>query len=290
LAERADRASAHYLVPVLDEHLRREPAELLISVFATGAGAASRVKDRHPGMVTAVFCTDVDPHRLWVHGNTDLYLVTSVTARAFVRRFHPEAEVAIVPTPVRAPFYAAPTRTDARSEFGVPADARCVLLMGGAWGLGPLLKIATSLAAAGVHTLAVAGRNPRLEAALREAAAQDDRLVPFGFTDRIPALMAASDLVITTSGDTCAEARIVGRPLLLLDAVPGHGRENLQHELERGNADVAPADPDGLVRAVLAGLERGPAEVDRRTDATPEAWEDAFGAALARVGLGAPVG
>ena len=105
LAVRADRASAHYLVPVLDEQLRREPAELLISVFATGAGAASRVKDRHPGMVTAVFCTDVDPHRLWVHGNTDLYLVTSVTARAFVRRFHPEAEIAIVPTPVRAPFY-----------------------------------------------------------------------------------------------------------------------------------------------------------------------------------------
>ena len=58
----------------------------------------------------------------------------------------------------------------------------------------------------------------------------------FGFTDRIPELMAAADLVITSSGDTCAEARAVGRPLLLLDLVPGHGRDNLQHELELGDA------------------------------------------------------
>jgi len=290
LAERADRASAHYLVPALDAELDREPAELLISVFATGAGAASRVKDRHPGLVTAVFCTDVDPHRLWVHGNTDLYLVTSITARAFVRRFHPEAEVAIVPTPVRAPFYDAPDQVAARAEYGVPADARCVLLMGGAWGLGPLLQIASSLAASGIYTLAVAGRNPRLEAGLRSAAAgTQGRLIPFGYTDAIASLMAASDLVITTSGDTCAEARVVGRRLMLLDAVPGHGRENLQHELERGNADVAPADPAGLVRSVLAGLDREPAELDR-SDATPEAWERAFGAALDRVGLARPAG
>jgi UDP-N-acetylglucosamine:LPS N-acetylglucosamine transferase len=241
-------------------------------------------------MVTAVFCTDVDPHRLWVHGNTDLYLVTSVTARAFVRRFHPDAQVAIVPTPVRAPFYDAPDQAAARAEFGVPGDARCVLLMGGAWGLGPLLHIASALAAAGVYTLAVAGRNPRLESGLRTAAEPaEGRLIPFGFTDRIPVLMAASDLVITTSGDTCAEARIVGRPLMLLDAVPGHGRENLQHELERGNADVAPADPAGLLRAVLAALDREPGEAER-VAASPAAWEQAFGAALERVGLAGPPG
>ena len=51
--------------------------------------------------------------------------------------------------------------------------------------------------------------------------------------------MAASDLVITSSGDTCTEARTVGRPLLLLDVVQGHGRDNLQHELELGDAAVS---------------------------------------------------
>ena len=96
--------------------------------------------------------------------------------------------------------------------------------------------------------------------------------------------MAAADVVITSSGDTCSEARVIGRHLLLLDVVPGHGRENLQHELERGNADVAPATPDGLQRSVLACLEQV-TPPSARVVRTEQAWEDAFAAALARVGL-----
>ena len=85
-----------------------------------------------------------------------------------------------------------------------------------------------------MQVLAVAGRNARLEARLRAIAKAQPRLRVFGYTDQIPVLMAAADLVITSSGDTCAEARVVGRPLLLLDVVQGHGRDNLQHELDLG--------------------------------------------------------
>ena len=76
LARFFDAASCRYLVPALDAHLRQHPVQLLMAVYATGAGAASRIKDRHPGMITAVFCTDVCPHWMWVHHNTDIYLVT----------------------------------------------------------------------------------------------------------------------------------------------------------------------------------------------------------------------
>lgn len=287
LARAAEAASSKYAVPALEAELDERPAGLVVSVFATGAAAAARVKRRRPGLVTAVFCTDVCPHSIWVHDNTDLYLVTSETARRFIGRFHPGPEVAIVPTPVRPQFYAAPAQAEARAELGVPEDARCVLVMAGSWGLGPLAEVAVTLADAGVHTLAVAGRNPRAEAALRAASARQPRLVPFGFTDRIPTLMAAADAVITTSGDTCSEARVIGRHLLLLDVVPGHGRENLQHELERGSADVVPLEPEGLHRAVLAvldGLDRPPEHAVQ----TAAAWEHAFDAALQRIGLAAP--
>jgi processive 1,2-diacylglycerol beta-glucosyltransferase len=284
LARMAEDASARYLVPALDAHLRDRPADLLICVFATGAGAAHRIKARHPTLTTAVLCTDVCPHRLWVHDSTDLYLVTSQTAVGFVRRFHPDACVVVVPPPVRPQFYAAPCQRDARRELGVPEHARCVLLMGGSWGMGPLRELAQQVAAHGVYTLAVAGRNGPLEAALREAHACDHRVIPFGFTDRIPTLMAASDLVITSSGDTCSEARAIGRHLLLLDVVPGHGRENLQHELERRGADVAPSDPQGVLRSALACLER----ISPGTFATtrsPDGWEASFDEALRLVGL-----
>ncbi len=106
----------------------------------------------------------------------------------------------------------------------------------------------------------------------------------FGFTDRIPELMAAADLVITSSGDTCSEARVVGRHVLLLDAVPGHGRDNLQHELELGDASVTSARPADVVRSTLAALDRvKPAQAGATRSAAD--WEAALSVALTRIGL-----
>ena len=219
-----------------------------------------------------------------MHDNTDLYLVTSETARRFVWRFHPGARVVVVPAPVRPRFYDAPTQAEARQQLGIPAGEPCVLLMAGSWGIKQLAPMAEALAGAGIYTLAVAGRNPAVEGALRASQARYDRLVPFGFTDRIPTLMAASDVVISSSGDTCSEARVIGRHLLLLDVVPGHGRENLQQELERGSADVAPAEPEEFRRSVLACLDQVKPPTARVAQ-SPAAWENAFGTALVQVGL-----
>ena len=52
-----------------------------------------------------VFCTDVTPHRLWVHPNVDMYLVTAEIAELAVLRFQPDARVQVVPPPVRPAFY-----------------------------------------------------------------------------------------------------------------------------------------------------------------------------------------
>jgi processive 1,2-diacylglycerol beta-glucosyltransferase len=283
LALRADAAARRQLVPRLARYLDEHPPDLAISVFSTGASAISALAPRYPAMSHVVFCTDVTPHRLWVHPNVDLYLVTSRVAEAAVRRFQPDARVLVMPAPVRPVFYQAPSQDAARDALGIPRAERCVLLMSGAWGLGPVAAAARALGDAGIHVLAVAGRNPRLEHRLAEVAAGQGRVRAFGFTDRVPELMAAADLVITSSGDTCTEARTIGRPLLLLDVVQGHGRDNLQHELELGDAGVtSPAAPD-VVRGALAALDRvkpppaGPA-------GPPGAFEAAFGAALASIG------
>jgi UDP-N-acetylglucosamine:LPS N-acetylglucosamine transferase len=286
LARLAEQASCRYLVPALRAELERTPAQLLVSVFATGAAAADRVKRDHPGLITTVFCTDVCPHRLWVHPTTDLYLVTSHTAKCYVRRFAPRAAVAVVPAPVRPQFYCPPLQAEARESLGIPPDARTVLLMGGSWGLGPLTELATSLARAGVHVLAVAGRNEVLARSLRTAARTQPLIVPFGFTDAIPTLMSAADLVVTSAGDTCSEARVIGRHMLLLDVVPGHGRDNLQQELSLGGADIASPAPEPLRQSVLACLDRI-APATSRIAHGPEEWERAFGSALARIGLAA---
>ncbi|HTU05793.1 MAG TPA: glycosyltransferase, partial [Trebonia sp.] len=247
VARLAENAAARRVVPALRAELDRAPVDLVLSVFATGALAAATLKTARasagtpgtPDFQAVVYCPDVAAHKMWVHEGTDLFLVSSPAAAASVRRFRPRAPIALVPSPVRAAFYDAPSQRDAREALGVPADARCVLLIDSGWGFAPLPGAAARLAAAGVHVLAVAGRNAGVERELRALAATRPAVMPFGFTDRVPELMAAADVVVALPGAaTCAEARVAGRRLLLLDVMPGHGRDNLLHELEQGNAEV----------------------------------------------------
>jgi UDP-N-acetylglucosamine:LPS N-acetylglucosamine transferase len=284
LALLADAMARRRIVPRLRAHLDQDPPDLIISVFATGASAISRLAGAYPAARHVVFCSDVTPHRLWIHPNVDLYLVTSGVAVPAVQRFQPEARVLVIPAAVRPSFYRPPAQEQVRAGLGVPAAERCALLMSGAWGLGPLAAAAEALGNAGVHVLAVAGRNARLERRLRAAAARQPRVRAFGYTEAIGDLMAASDLVITSSGDTCTEARTIGRSLLLLDVVPGHGRDNLQHELELGNAAVTSPRAADVVRSALAALERvKPAQAGPTR--TLAGWETAFNSALGTIGV-----
>lgn len=292
LAVRLDRAATRRLAPAVGALVAAEGASLVVATFATGASAAAQAAQRavagqRDAPKVVVVCTDVTPHRLWVRPGVDLFLVTSAAAVASVRRYQPGAPVRVVAAPVRSAFARPPGRHAARNALGVPLDAPCVLVMGGGWGYGPVAESAKALAARGVEVLAVAGHNRRLHRALSAAAAVDRRVHAFGFTDEVPLLMAASDLVLTHPGaSTCAEARAVRRPLVLIDVLPGHGRDNIQHELELGDADVCSARPAELTRTVLAALERrrcGP-ELRRRDAAGPDAWGRSFRDALRLAG------
>ena len=136
----ADAAARRQLVPRLRDYLDAHPADLVVSVFATAASAVSFLADRYPGMSHVVLCSDVTPHRLWVHPNVDLYLVTSAPAEAAVRRYQPRARIRVVQPPVRPGFYDPPTQERARADLGLPVEDRAVLLMSGAWGLGPIAQ------------------------------------------------------------------------------------------------------------------------------------------------------
>jgi UDP-N-acetylglucosamine:LPS N-acetylglucosamine transferase len=281
----ADAAALDRLYPNVERAADRTGAELIVSVFATGAGAAARLKRQAcPDIYTVVVMTDSYAHRMWVHEGTDLFLVTSTLAAASVRRYLPGARVQVVAAPVRPAFYAAPDRQTARKALGVPPDAACVLLMSGAWGIGPLDETAKALAKSGAWVLAVGGSNADLTGRLLAVGRAHPTVLAFGFTDRVPELMAAADVVVTSSGDTCREARVIGRGLILLDVVPGHGRENLMHELELGGSAVCEPSPDGVVGAVKAFLadanaSYSPSAIDA------DAWEDEFASALKGAGI-----
>ena len=259
LASALERAAARQIVPDLERRLAaRDDHPMVISVFPTGVTAGAALKASRPSLVSVAVCTDACAHRMWVADGTDLYVVCSALAAVTVRRYAPTAAVTVVPPPVRPPFYAAPTQKSARDALGVPQGEPCILLMSGGWGLGPLAETAAALAREGYWVLAVAGMNERLHDRLRAVARTSPRVLPFGMTSRVPELMAAADTVVTSSGQTCHEARVVGRWLVILDIVPGHGRENTLHELEKGGALACSPDPGSVVGAVQVMFEERP--------------------------------
>jgi UDP-N-acetylglucosamine:LPS N-acetylglucosamine transferase len=284
LASLTERAAQRAMWARFAEAANRLQPRLLLSVFATGAAAAARWKASHPDALSVVVCTDSFAHALWVHEETDLFIVTSQLGAAAVRLHRPRARVEIIGVPVRPQFYTAPDRGDARRTLGIPEDAPCVLLMSGSWGIGPLDECASLIAEQGAWVLAVAGSNDRLRRRLEAIAHANPRVVSFGFTDRIPQLMAACNVVVTSSGDTCSEARVVGRRLVLLDVVPGHGRENLMHELEVGGATAVGSDPRRIADAVAVSLEHA-GTGDLPAVRSAERWEHAFMGALDRAGF-----
>jgi UDP-N-acetylglucosamine:LPS N-acetylglucosamine transferase len=283
IARGLDSLALRNMWPHFSRQVEAFDPDLLISVFATGAAAAARLCRERDDVLSVVFCTDTWLHRMWVHDETDLFLVTSQTAAASVHAYRPNALVQIVPAPARPVFYDAPSRAEARGALGIPDDVRCVLLMSGAWGVGPIDEVARGLAGAGLHVLAVAGRNEKLERKLTALAATHTTVRAFGFTDRVSELMAACDVVVTSSGDTCTEARVVGRGMVLLDVVPGHGRENLMHQLELGHAAVCMSDPITVVRAVTAFLD-DPARTEPEAVRSRDVWEAPFLGALGSIG------
>lgn len=82
------------------------------------------------------------------------------------------------------------------------------------------------------------GQSPKLEAKARAAAARVR--VPttvYGFAENIHELMDAADIVISKPGGlTMAEALAKGRPVMIMDPIPGQEQRNGEYLLEAGCA------------------------------------------------------
>ena len=72
------------------------------------------------------------------------------------------------------------------------------------------------------------------------AAPARHQVTVLGFTDRVPALLQAADLVVTKPGGLISsEALASGTPMLITDPTPGEEQQNKDYLLENGAAAVA---------------------------------------------------
>jgi UDP-N-acetylglucosamine:LPS N-acetylglucosamine transferase len=282
IADSMARSATKRILPALRDLLPDAEEGLLVGVYATASAPMGRLRSERPGWRSIAFCTDATAHSIWVQPGVDRYLVSTPAEAGTVRQFDPTADIRELPPPVRPEFFEAPDRRSAGRRLGLDPNRPCVLLMAGGWGIGPIDRIASELAGSGTEVLAVAGQNARMLAKV-EAVAQASapgRIHAFGFTRDVPQLMAAADLVVTTAGQSSHEARVVGRRQVLLDVVPGHGRENLLLELARGGAMASRPTPEGVAAAVRAALGGALGEPLPWSVSSAEEWRALFFKAL----------
>ena len=183
--------------------------------------------------------TDFEAHALWMGAGVDLYCVAAEETKARLVARGAAAED-VVPTgiPIAAKFSTKVDVLAVRKTLGLRDDLPVLLVLSGGFGMGPVGKILGQLdkVAAEFQTVVVCGRNEELR---RELAAQDRKHPTrvLGFASNMHELMAVANLIITKPGGlTSSEALAVGKPLLILDPIPGQEAANSDFLLERGAA------------------------------------------------------
>jgi processive 1,2-diacylglycerol beta-glucosyltransferase len=247
-------------VPKLERLLRSDPADLIVSVHPTPAGALAELRRRgclH--MPHATVITDFVVHTQWVFPDVDLYCVPADEIRnGLVARGVPSSRILVTGIPVCEEFGRPVDRSVARQALGIAPRLPTVLVMAGASGhLGKLVQVCEALRdlPLSFQTLVVAGRNERLEQRLHEIAANTSgRLLVHGYVEEIHRFMAAADLLITKAGGvTLAEAFATGLPLICYRSLPGQEARNERFAEMAGVALLA-RTPGDLKRTVSLAL------------------------------------
>jgi UDP-N-acetylglucosamine:LPS N-acetylglucosamine transferase len=220
-------------------------------------------------------CSSIsDPAGLyyWAHPGIDLHLLSWPESLAEAERIGGPGRAATVRPLIDRRFLAAVSREGARSALDLPQEARVVLVSGGGWGLGDLAG-ATDVALStrpDATVICLSGRSPRTRASLRAAFQDDPRVRVLDFTDQMPEWLAASDVLIhTTGGTTALEARCAGCPLINYGTGVAHVRAHARALAKWGVAEWAQdraALGPGLARTLARGRP-APLAIDELPDA-----------------------
>lgn len=194
-------------------------------------------RHHQPRVVTVV--TDFEAHALWMEPGVDLYAVaTEGTKARLVARGVSSRKIVVTGIPVSQRFVKPKSRQALRKTLKIQYGPPVLLVLGGGLGMGPLAETLAEIdrVPGELQILVVAGRNEALRQALvRKRYRHPVRVL--GFVSNMEELMTASDLIVTKPGGlTSSEALALGKPMLIVNPLPGQEAANSDFLLEHGAA------------------------------------------------------
>jgi processive 1,2-diacylglycerol beta-glucosyltransferase len=178
---------------------------------------------------TVATITDLTGLFFWAQPGIDMHLVMYGESMSSVERIAGEGSVRLVRPLISADFLGPRCPLRARRALSLPEEGRMVVVSGGGWGVGDIEGAVQELC--GLQEVSsivcLAGRNDQLADKLRSAFTDQPRVHVYGFTDQMPQLLAAADVLVhSTGGVTCLEAKAAGTPVVSYGLPVGHARLN----------------------------------------------------------------
>jgi processive 1,2-diacylglycerol beta-glucosyltransferase len=215
--------------PLAREIARHEP-DVIVSTYPAVTVVLARL--RRTGVVrcpTVATITDLTGLFFWAQPGIDMHLVMYGESMPSVERIAGRGSVRLVRPLISAEFLESRCPAEARRALGLPEEGRIVVVSGGGWGVGDIAGAVREFTRVPEVSsiVCLAGRNEQLEEKLRETFAEDPRVSVYGFTNKMPEILAAADVLVhSTGGVTCLEARAAGTPVVSYGLPVGHARLN----------------------------------------------------------------
>lgn len=245
------------LIARLMKQHRPDAVVITFPTYQYPVAAYRRLSGVNVPMVTIV--TDLmSLQKMWFSPSADLCLVPTQHAADLALERGLDAEsIHVTGLPVNPALADAPPQAEARAALGWPAD-KFTVLAAGSKRVERLDQFAHVLNHAGfdLHLAAVAGGNDELYAKLQAA----DWHIPvtlYNFVDNMPAMLHAADCVVSKAGGLIVtESLACGRPLLLVQVIPGQETGNAELVTREGAGDLTP-EPLAFLEAMGDWLADG---------------------------------
>lgn len=220
---------------------KKQPSAIVATEVGCAEVAALIKRDLQLEIPLVAVNVNYDADRAWIQPETDFYCVATNQVREdFIKLGAKVEKIAVWGVPMK-PEFVAPNESERRAArreigewLGLSFDVPLILIAGGGEGLGKIEEIIKSLFASelNVSIIVLAGNNEKLKKNCEKAGKTDNgekQLRVLAWTDRIPQLFRAADLLISKLGNTFDEAMTCGLPIIALEPPPG--AERIQYKL-----------------------------------------------------------
>jgi UDP-N-acetylglucosamine:LPS N-acetylglucosamine transferase len=210
--------------------IARFDPEVVVSTYPAVTVVLARL--RRTGAVscpTVATITDLTGLFFWAQPGIDVHMVMYGQSLSSVERIAGRGSARLVAPLISAEFLRARCPLESRRSLGLPESGRMVVVSGGGWGVGDIAGAVREFTAVPEVSsiVCLAGRNEQLARRLRRVFAEVPRVHVYGFTDRMPELLAGADVLVhSTGGVTCLEAMAAGTPVVSYGLPVGHARVN----------------------------------------------------------------